>query len=383
MPFSNPSIQSFYKPEVLLHTTTTTTSVVPASTKPGDGFTEEELADTLDPLQRKWNPEREYEECGIGELVPGPKAVRFCGRVVGMRTLMGGGGKGMGMKARGWHGVVLRGDSGAISVRFRRFFLGSGLESWDWMKADNRQIKLYFAHNPYPLKLGQLLSIWTAFISDTSKTDTPQIPSVTVHANLFPGRVTSDHVMIHTTLSSDSICRTPLGYKKDQPLPGLMAVKSYLDTGHDGVTGAKLLVCVKSIGSKKKISRKDGGGEYELADVVLFDHTGEVRLTVWNEIIESAKCWKAGETVLLISNPGYRVRGNGKGELGITACTMVDVEPEGQDADWLRQFAVGLTRKESLCFNVPEGVWDIEACEYGVTRMLFTLAGLDNWSVDP
>jgi hypothetical protein len=129
MPFSTPSIQSFYKPEVLLRTTTTTTSVVPASTTPGDGFTEEELADTLDPLQRKWNPEREYEECGIGELVPGPKAVMFCGRVVGMRTLMGGGGKGMGMKARGWHGVVLRDDGGAISVRFRRFLLGSGLRA--------------------------------------------------------------------------------------------------------------------------------------------------------------------------------------------------------------------------------------------------------------
>jgi hypothetical protein len=118
MRFSTPSIQSFYKPEVLLPPPTTS---APAPTTPGDGFTEEELADTLDPLQRKWNPEREYEECGIGELVPGPKAVRFCGRVVGLRTLMGGcgGGKGIGMKARGWHGVVLRDDLGAISVRFR------------------------------------------------------------------------------------------------------------------------------------------------------------------------------------------------------------------------------------------------------------------------
>lgn len=263
------------------------------------------------------------------------------------------------------------------------FFGGRGL---DEMKADKGimgQIKLYFAHNPYPLKLGQLLSIWTAFISDTSKTETPQIPSVTVHANLFPGRVTSDHVLIHTTPSSDAICRTPLGYKKGQPLSGLMTVKSYLDTGHDGVTGAKLLVCVKSIGGKKKISRRNGGGECELADVVLFDHTSEVRLTVWNELIESVKSWKAGETVLLISNPGFRVRANRKGELGITACTMVDVEPEGLDAEWLRRFATGLTRKESLCLKVPEGVWDIEAYEYGVTRMLFTLAELDNWLVDP
>jgi hypothetical protein len=126
MTFSTPSIQSFYKPEVLLHTTTTASA--PPPTTPGDGFTEEELADTLDPLQRKWNPEREYEECGIGELVPGPKAVRFCGRVVAVRRLMGGcgGGKGMGMKARGWHGVVLRDDGGAVSVRFSSGVFGKG-----------------------------------------------------------------------------------------------------------------------------------------------------------------------------------------------------------------------------------------------------------------
>jgi ssDNA-binding replication factor A large subunit len=90
------------------------------------------------------------------------------------------------------------------------------------------------------------------------------------------------------------------------------------------------LVCVKSIGGKKKISRKDGGGESELAEVMLFDHTGEVRLTVWNEMIESAKSWKPGETVLLISNPGYRVGFNGKGNLAIIGGTMVDVQPEGR-----------------------------------------------------
>jgi len=245
------------------------------------------------------------------------------------------------------------------------------------------KIKLYFANTPYPLKLGQLLSVWTVFISDTSKSDIPKLPNVLVHANLFPGRVTSDHVMIHTNASSsDGICRTPLEYKRGQPLPGLMTLDNYLSSGHDGVTGVKILVCAKSIGGKKKISRKDGGGEMELADVVLFDHTGEVRLTVWNEIIESAKCWKPAETVLLISNPGYRVGFNGKGNLAIIAGTMVDVEPEGADAEWLRKFAAGLTKKESLCLTVSEE-WDVEACEYGVNRMFFTLAELDNWCVFP
>jgi hypothetical protein len=246
------------------------------------------------------------------------------------------------------------------------------------------QIKLYFAQTPYPLILGQLLTVWTVFVSDTSKSDVPHNPSVLVHANLFPGRVTSDHVMLHTNASSsDSICRTPLEYKKGHPLPGLMTLDSYLSSGHDGVSGAKILVCVKSIGGKKKISRKDGGGESELAEILLFDHTGEVRLTVWNEMIESAKSWKPGETVLLVSNPGYREGLNGKGNLGIVGSTMVDVEPEGSDAEWLRKYAVGLTRKESLCLKVEEGRWDVEAAEYGVNRMLFTLAELDNWWVFP
>lgn len=185
--------------------------------------------------------------------------------------------------------------------------------------------------------------------------------------------------MIHAnSSSSDGICRMPLDYKRGQPLPGLMTLDSYLGSGHDGVSGAKILVCVRSIGGKKKIFRNDGGGESELADVVLFDHTSEVRLTVWNEMIDSAKSWKPGETVLLIRNPGYRLGLNGKGSIAIIGSTMVDVEPEGSDAEWLRRYAIGMTRKESLCLKVGEG-WDVEAAEYGVNRMLFPLAELDNW----
>ena len=57
--------------------------------KVGDGFTEEELTEALDPLTRKWNPEREYDQMTIGQLVPGPKAVTFMGRIVNFRTVFG------------------------------------------------------------------------------------------------------------------------------------------------------------------------------------------------------------------------------------------------------------------------------------------------------
>ena len=220
------------------------------------------------------------------------------------------------------------------------------------------------------------------FISDSSKADAGTVTDVGVCANLFPGRVTSDHVLVHTTNSTDDLCRVPLGWERtEQALAGLMTIESYLKGGYDGVTGAKILVCIKSVGGVRRVEKKTGGWG-ELMDVLLFDHTGEVKMTVWSEVIESVKEWQAGKTVLLISNPGWKVAWNGKGgSVGVTRQTMIDVEPVFGDADWLRRYAVGLRKKESVSLEVPEGVFDIEAATGGIVRMLFTLAELDTWSV--
>ena len=186
--------------------------------------------------------------------------------------------------------------------------------------------------------------------------------------------------MVHTTSSVDDICRTPLDYHNGKPLQGLMTLNSYICSGgHDGVTGVKLLVCVKSIGATKRISKK-AGGESDLADVILFDHTGEVKITVWNDIIESAKDWQAGKTILLISNPGWIVsQFTGKGKVGITRATMIDVDPMFADGEWLRKYAAGLTKKEALCLEFPEEVWDLEATKTSPVRILFTLRDIDEW----
>jgi hypothetical protein len=238
------------------------------------------------------------------------------------------------------------------------------------------KIKLYFSNTQYPLKLGQLLTVWTVFISDATKADTTVISGVINYANLFPGRVTSDHVMIHTSDSADGICRIPLDYRKGHELQGLMTIQSYLGSGHDGVVGAKLLVCVKSIGARKRITTKSGK-ECDLSDLWLFDNTGEVKWTVWNEMIDSVKGWEPGKTILLITNPGYRLDFSQKGSVSIQQSTMIDVDPGFPDAEWLRKHAVGLTKKESIALEFPEGVWDVEAAEHGVNRILFTLAEID------
>ena len=162
-----------------------------------------------------------------------------------------------------------------------------------------------------------------------------------------------------------------------------MTLESYLRSrGHDGVVGARILVCIKSVGAKKRISKK-AGGESDLVEVRLFDNTGEIRWTLWGEMIESARDWQPGKTVLLISNPGYRAEVySGKGSVGIQHGTMVDVDPDFPDAEWLRKFAVGLTKTESLCVEFPEELFNedvVEGAEYGINRIMFRLAEIDDW----
>ena len=114
----HPSMQSFYQREVSV--AKEVSEAEPA--RQGDGFTEEELAAALDPLNHKWNPECEYEELGIGRLVPGPRAVTFAGRIVNINTVHGRSQKQP--KASGWHYLIAKDDTAAISV-CSRLSLGS------------------------------------------------------------------------------------------------------------------------------------------------------------------------------------------------------------------------------------------------------------------
>lgn len=121
-----PSIQSFYEREVPKSTAKDLAATSAAI--PGDGFTKYELSDALDPLNRKWKPEQDYQELGIGDLVPGPKAVNFIGRVVNASTVYGRSQKQP--KAGGWHYLILKDNTAAISVhitltRFRSLRLTS------------------------------------------------------------------------------------------------------------------------------------------------------------------------------------------------------------------------------------------------------------------
>jgi hypothetical protein len=74
--------------------------------------------------------------------------------------------------------------------------------------------------------------------------------SAPLFASLFPERDRNCHLMVHEN-SDDGRYRSPLGYREGVPLNGLMTLQNFIDGGYD-VPDAKILVVVKSVGSRKK-----------------------------------------------------------------------------------------------------------------------------------
>jgi hypothetical protein len=113
MASSYTSVQAFYRPEPV-RGATETLEATPIS-RPGDGFTKEEVENTLDPLKCPFNPSREYLQYDIGSLTPGPQSVTFIGRVVNFNTQYGS--SKSHTAATGWHHMIIKDDTGAICVR--------------------------------------------------------------------------------------------------------------------------------------------------------------------------------------------------------------------------------------------------------------------------
>lgn len=59
--------------------------------------------------------------------------------------------------------------------------------------------------------------------------------------------------MVQERSDEGILCKTPIGHRDGKQLPGLLTLKNYIEGGHE-VAEAKVLVCVKSIGGKKKCS---------------------------------------------------------------------------------------------------------------------------------
>ena len=57
--------------------------------------------------------------------------------------------------------------------------------------------------------------------------------------------------MVQDNSDTGTQCKTPLGYVDGKQLASLMTLKSFVEGGHE-VDNGKILVCVKSIGGRKK-----------------------------------------------------------------------------------------------------------------------------------
>jgi hypothetical protein len=101
----------------------------------------------------------------------------------------------------------------------------------------------------YKLVLGQLVSIWTTYIS-IGKNASLLPDYASLLTTIFPERDPSCHCVVHQDSNDFMLYKTPLGYTASQQLPDLMTLKNFIDGGYD-VSGARILVCVKSIGPKK------------------------------------------------------------------------------------------------------------------------------------
>ena len=110
-------------------------------------------------------------------------------------------------------------------------------------------MRLWYANVRYSLRLGQVVSVWTPHVSN-GEHGSLAVPHAPLFTSVFPERDRSCHFAIHEDGFLADRFRTPLGYDAGESLPNLMALRSFVDGGHD-VPDARLLLCVKAVGAKK------------------------------------------------------------------------------------------------------------------------------------
>ncbi|KAL8651833.1 MAG: hypothetical protein Q9210_003033 [Variospora velana] len=279
-----------------------------------------------------WEPRDHYEMLQISKLVPGSGRVCLVGRVVNFYE-------------QPTPTKMPHAAKGCLKVR------------------------LWYAQVDYQLRLGQLVSLFATHISyaDPVASASRTVHTASYAATIFPEHDSSCYVDIQADAIYGALMRTPLGYDSEKQLAGLITLKSFIDGGHEVLDG-KVLVFVKSVGGRKKyrppclfkkffkkltlqlVTTKHGNC-LEQVNVNVSDDTCDAMLSLCGRSVRSATYWKTSHTILLISNPSFRV--GKKPVLCLSPSTHVDVDPCMADAEWLRGFAQRLTTKEVVNVSFP------------------------------
>lgn len=214
-------------------------------TKNSDGFTAKEIQSALRPagstLASAWTvtedsphprqhadtpkPTLEYDEADLGDLEPGPRNLMLMGRVVNFYDTAKP--SKSHKAAQGCLKIMLADDTGVLTVR------------------------LWYAHTSYKLRLGQLITLWTVHVSNSSDHNSLAPSSAPLFTSVFPEGERNCCFMLHESSDDGTQFKRPFMCRDSRALPGLMTLKSFTDGGFD-VDEPKLLVCVKSIGARKR-----------------------------------------------------------------------------------------------------------------------------------
>ncbi|CAO2655143.1 Nn.00g102070.m01.CDS01 [Neocucurbitaria sp. VM-36] len=324
----------------------------PSPSKNSDGFTAEEVQSALLPTRASalnaWTPTLDYEEADLGSLEPAPRHLTLMGRIVNFYDTAKP--SKSHRAAQGCLRIMLADDTGVLTVR------------------------LWYANTQYKVRLGQLVTLWTVHISNSSDHNSLAPSTASLFTSIFPEGERNCHFMVHENSDDGTQFRRPFNCRDSKALPGLMTLKSFTDGGYD-VEEPKLLVCVKSIGARKRYLNRNGTTS-ELISLGIFDDTADASLTLYGGLCDSASSFQPSQTVLLISNPGWRIDKTAK--LSLNGHSRVDIDPDLGDARRLRALAVRLTKKEHV--NPPFPDIDVSGFETAAVRPLYTLADVDDFA---
>lgn len=98
------------------------------------------------------------------------------------------------------------------------------------------------------------------------------LQDATLVTSIFPERDNSCYFMVQEQSDEGVLCKTPLGYCDGKKLDGLITLKNYIDGGHE-IAQAKVLVCVKSIGGRKKCEQSHTFNQFTL--IFIYSHNEE------------------------------------------------------------------------------------------------------------
>lgn len=204
----------------------------PSKSTPGDGFTPEELTSSV-PTTTEWVPILDYEETDIDSLEPGPRYLTLVGRIVNIYDTAKPSKRPK--AAQGFLKLLIADDTGCMTVR------------------------LWYANTVYKVNLGQLVTLWTVHISQGDGQVGLAPTAAPLFTSIYPEGERNCHLMAHTRSDDGKMCKRPFGIKDSKVLPGLMTLKNFTEGGFD-VDDCRLLVCVKSIGPRKKCEYHNNRG---------------------------------------------------------------------------------------------------------------------------